>query len=70
MHSITRKGRTYAAKDQVANLTRELVAEIIERAAAQNYYDAHKNDGTAMDRAKLAEQLGASPAPQTRCRIF
>jgi hypothetical protein len=70
MNSITWKGRTYVAKDQVADLTRELVGEILERAAAQRYYDEHKNDGTAMDRAKLAEKLGASPAPQTRCRIF
>ena len=37
---------------------------------AQEHYDAHKNDGTAMDRAKLAEKLGANPAPQTRCRVF
>lgn len=70
MDSITYRGRTYVAKDQAAALTRELVGEILERAGAQKYYDEHKNDGTAMDRAKLAEQLGANPAPQTRCRIF
>jgi hypothetical protein len=50
-------------------------SEVVSRALfggldPQRYYDAHKNDGTAMDRAKLAERLGATPAPQTRCRIF